>query len=178
MGEDADLVGQRVIGQRGDRLIVVPVTGGFPALREPLEKFTQHGAAGRAWFGTRGVPGRSSSTQVLDEPLDLGAERDLADTAPDHPATLTLARRAPRVQAAGTRGGAMHNPDTHAHLLARIPAVTGQDLRHWLSCLDAGPGLLRPQERADWLASSYGLPAAYAGAIVHEHGLRRAALRR
>ncbi len=72
----------------------------------------------------------------------------------------------------------MHNPETHAHLLARIPAVTGQDLSHWLACLEAGPGLVRTEERARWLAVEHTLPAAYAGAIVHEHELRRAAQRR
>lgn len=70
------------------------------------------------------------------------------------------------------------NPETHANLLARIPAVTGRDLPHWLAALEAGPGLLRAQERARWLATEHQLPAAYAGAIVHEHDLRRAALRR
>lgn len=68
----------------------------------------------------------------------------------------------------------MHSPETHASLIARIPAVTGQDLRHWLACLDAGPGLVRADERARWLAGEHTLPAAYATAIVHEHDLRMA----
>lgn len=72
----------------------------------------------------------------------------------------------------------MHSPETHASLLARIPTVTGQELGHWLACLDAGPGLLRAEERARWLAGEHTLPAAYATAIVHEHDLRRAAQRR
>lgn len=71
-----------------------------------------------------------------------------------------------------------HNPQTHANLLARIPVVTGRDLPHWLACLAAGPGLVRPEERARWLADEHALPAAYAGAIVHEQELRRAAGRR
>lgn len=72
----------------------------------------------------------------------------------------------------------MNNPETHASLLARIPVVTGQDVGHWIACLEAGPGLLRADERAQWLAGEHTLPAAYAAAIVHEQGLRRAAHRR
>ena len=72
----------------------------------------------------------------------------------------------------------MHSAETHASLLARIPTVTGRDIGHWLACLDAGPGLVRADERARWLAGEHTLPAAYATAIVHEHDLRRAAHRR
>jgi hypothetical protein len=72
----------------------------------------------------------------------------------------------------------MHNPETHASLLARIPVVTGQDVGHWIACLEAGPGLVRADERAQWLAGEHTLPAAYAAAIVHEQELRRAAARR
>jgi hypothetical protein len=74
--------------------------------------------------------------------------------------------------------GRQHNPETHANLLARIPAVTGHDVPHWLACLAAGPGLSSPEERARWLADEHTLPAAYAGALVREHDLRRAAHRR
>ena len=70
-----------------------------------------------------------------------------------------------------------HSPETHASLLARIPEVTGQGLPHWFACLEAGPGLLRADERAHWLSDEHTLPAAYASAIVHEHDLRRAANR-
>lgn len=72
----------------------------------------------------------------------------------------------------------MNNPETHASLLARIPVVTGREVGHWIACLEAGPGLVRPQERAQWLAVEHTLPAAYAAAIVREHDLRRAAARR
>jgi len=71
-----------------------------------------------------------------------------------------------------------HNPETHASLLARIPQVTGQQLSHWFACLEAGPGLLRAEERAHWLSDEHTLPAAYASAIVHEHDRRRAAAQR
>jgi hypothetical protein len=72
----------------------------------------------------------------------------------------------------------MCSPETHAGLIARIPAVTGRDLPHWLAAVDSGPSLLRRDERAQWLAGEHELPPAYAGAIVREHELRRAARRR
>lgn len=71
----------------------------------------------------------------------------------------------------------MHNPETHASLLARIPTVTGREVGHWIACLENGPGLVRADERARWLADEHTLPAAYAAAIVHEHDRRRAAAR-
>ena len=70
-----------------------------------------------------------------------------------------------------------HSAQTHASLLARIPEVTGQGLPHWFACLEAGPGLVRPDERARWLSDEHTLPAAYAAAIVDEHDRRRIAAR-
>ncbi|MHB8340735.1 MAG: DUF4287 domain-containing protein [Mycobacteriales bacterium] len=70
-----------------------------------------------------------------------------------------------------------HSPETHQSLLARIPAVTGQHLPHWFACLDAGPALLRFEERVNWLRDEHGLPHGYAQAIVHEHDRRRHAAR-
>ena len=70
-----------------------------------------------------------------------------------------------------------HSAETHASLLARIPDVTGQHLTHWLACLEAGPALLRFEERAHWLSDEHDLPHAYAAAIVHEQDLRRATAR-
>lgn len=70
-----------------------------------------------------------------------------------------------------------HSAQTHSSLLARIPAVTGHELPHWLACLDAGPALLRVEERVGWLRDEHALPHGYAVAIVHEHELRRAAAR-
>jgi hypothetical protein len=70
-----------------------------------------------------------------------------------------------------------HTPQTHASLLARIPEVTGQGLQHWFACLEAGPSLLRSDERARWLSDEHTLPAAYASAIVDEHERRRMAAR-
>ena len=70
-----------------------------------------------------------------------------------------------------------HSAQTHASLLARIPEVTGQELRHWFACLEAGPGLLRADERARWLSDEHTLPVAYATAIVDEHERRRLAAR-
>ncbi|HVV77061.1 MAG TPA: DUF4287 domain-containing protein [Mycobacteriales bacterium] len=70
-----------------------------------------------------------------------------------------------------------HSEDTHQSLLARIPETTGRDLSSWFGCLDAGPGLLRFDERVTWLRDEHDLPHGYARAIVHEHDLRRAASR-
>ncbi len=70
-----------------------------------------------------------------------------------------------------------HSPETQASLLARIPEVTGLGLSHWFACLEAGPGLVRADERARWLSDEHTLPAAYATALVREHDRRRAAAR-
>lgn len=70
-----------------------------------------------------------------------------------------------------------HSSETHRSLLDRIPDVTGRDIDAWLSCLDSGPTLLRFDERVAWLRDEHGLPQCYAQAIVHEHDLRRAAIR-
>jgi hypothetical protein len=70
-----------------------------------------------------------------------------------------------------------HSEDTHQSLLARIPEATGRDLSAWFGCLEAGPGLLRFDERVTWLRDEHDLPHGYARAIVHEHDLRRAASR-
>src|SRR3954463_11548864 len=67
--------------------------------------------------------------------------------------------------------------ETHQSLLARIPEVTGRDVPAWLECLSNGPGLVRFEERVNWLADEHDLPHGYARAIVHEHDKRRAAVR-
>jgi predicted DNA-binding transcriptional regulator AlpA len=61
----------------------------------------------------------------------------------------------------------------HHNLLARVPAVTGQDLLGWFRRLEAGPAFLRLEERSHWLADEYGINHGYANAIVHEFELRR-----
>ena len=66
-----------------------------------------------------------------------------------------------------------HSPEMHKNLIARIPAVTGRDLREWFSRLDSGPAFLRFAERATWLADEHGLTHGYASAIVHEYEVRR-----
>jgi hypothetical protein len=68
-----------------------------------------------------------------------------------------------------------HSEDLHQSLLAKIPEVTGRDLPAWLEALDAGPSLVRFEERVNWLRDEHELPHGYARAIVHEHELRRAA---
>jgi Domain of unknown function (DUF4287) len=70
-----------------------------------------------------------------------------------------------------------HSAETHQSLIDRMPKVTGYELDHWLGCLDVGPGLLRPEERANWLRDAHALPHSYAVAIVHESDLRRRGIR-
>jgi hypothetical protein len=67
-----------------------------------------------------------------------------------------------------------HSPEMHKNLIARIPVVTGRDLREWFSSLESGPAFLRCAERAQWLAEEHGLTHGYASAIVHEYELQRA----
>jgi len=61
----------------------------------------------------------------------------------------------------------------HKNLIARIPRVTGSDLREWFHRLESGPSFMRRTERATWLADEHGLPHAYACAIVHEYEVQR-----
>ena len=66
-----------------------------------------------------------------------------------------------------------HSEDTHQQLLARIPTVTGRELSEWYEALEAGPGLLRFEERVNWLRDEHDLAHGHASAIVHEHDRRR-----
>ncbi len=68
-----------------------------------------------------------------------------------------------------------HSEETHRQLLARIPSATGRDLKEWFGHLEAGPGILRFEDRVNWLREEFGLAHGHATAIVHEHNLRRAA---
>lgn len=68
-----------------------------------------------------------------------------------------------------------HSEETHRNLLARIPTVTGRDLPEWFEALEAGPSLLRFDDRVRWLRDEHGLSHGHATAIVHERDLRRAA---
>jgi hypothetical protein len=68
-----------------------------------------------------------------------------------------------------------HSPEMHKNLIARIPAVTGSDLREWFSRLESGPAFLRCEERAHWLSDEHGLTHGYASAIVHEYEVQRRA---
>jgi hypothetical protein len=67
----------------------------------------------------------------------------------------------------------IHSPEMHKNLIARIPHVTGSDLREWFRRLESGPAFLRCEERAQWLADEHGISHGYANAIVHEYELRR-----
>ena len=66
-----------------------------------------------------------------------------------------------------------HSPEMHKNLIARIPRVTGSDLREWFRRLESGPSFMRHDERAHWLADEHGLSDGYAAAIVHEYELQR-----
>ena len=66
-----------------------------------------------------------------------------------------------------------HSPEMHKNLIARIPTVTGRDLREWFRSLENGPAFLRCTERAHWLADEHGLTHGYASAIVHEYEIQR-----
>jgi hypothetical protein len=68
-----------------------------------------------------------------------------------------------------------HSEETHQLLLARVPEATGRDLHEWFRAIEAGPGLLRFEERVNWLRQEHNLPHGYATAIIHEHDRRRAA---
>jgi Domain of unknown function (DUF4287) len=70
--------------------------------------------------------------------------------------------------------GLNHSEQTHQMLVARIPAATGRPLNEWFSDLENGPGLLRFEDRVQWLRDEYGLSHGHATAIVHEHDLIRA----
>lgn len=70
-----------------------------------------------------------------------------------------------------------HSEATHQQLLDRVPKATGRDLSEWFKALEAGPGLLRFDERVNWLRDEHGLAHGHATAIVHEHDLRRGARR-
>ena len=67
----------------------------------------------------------------------------------------------------------IHSPEMHKNLIARIPRVTGSDLREWFHRLESGPSFMRCAERASWLADEHGLTSAYATAIVHEYEVQR-----
>ncbi len=66
-----------------------------------------------------------------------------------------------------------HSDETHQSLLARVPEVTGRDLPSWFQAIEAGPALLRFEERVNWLRDEHALPHGFARAIVHEHDKRR-----
>jgi hypothetical protein len=67
-----------------------------------------------------------------------------------------------------------HSEETHQLLLSRIPAATGRPLTEWFGHLEDGPGLLRFDERVQWLREEFDLSHGHATAIVHEHDLQKA----
>jgi hypothetical protein len=68
-----------------------------------------------------------------------------------------------------------HSEETHQQLLAKVPEVTGREIPEWFRALEAGPSLLRFEERVNWLRDEHGIAHGHATAIVHEHNKRRAA---
>jgi len=82
-------------------------------------------------------------------------------------------KRTPAAQVERVIAPLTRPPETHKNLIARIPRVTGFDLREWFVRLESGPAFLRCEERARWLAGNYGISNGYANAIVHEYEFRR-----
>lgn len=68
-----------------------------------------------------------------------------------------------------------HSEETHNNLIARIPQSTGRALADWFREVDAGPALMRFEERVTWLRDEFNISHGYAVAIIHEHDVRRAA---
>jgi Domain of unknown function (DUF4287) len=68
-----------------------------------------------------------------------------------------------------------HSEETHNNLIARIPQSTGRTLTDWFREVDAGPALMRFEERVTWLRDEFNISYGYATAIIHEHDVRRAA---
>ena len=68
-----------------------------------------------------------------------------------------------------------HSEATHQQLLDRVPSATGRDLPQWFETLENGPGLLRFEERVNWLRDEHNISHGHASAIVHEYYKRRAA---
>lgn len=71
----------------------------------------------------------------------------------------------------------LQSEEIHQNMLSRIPAVTGREMCDWLKAVDEGPGLVRTDEKVNWLRSEHNLSHGHAKAIVHEHEMRRAARR-
>jgi hypothetical protein len=67
-----------------------------------------------------------------------------------------------------------HSEDTHQQLLAKLPQVTGKPFAEWAQTLEQSPGLLRFEERVNWLRIEHGIAHGHATAIVHELDMRRA----
>ena len=68
-----------------------------------------------------------------------------------------------------------HSEQTQRNLMARLPEVTGRTLTDWFQAIDAGPALLRFEERVSWLRSEFNLSYGYASALIHEHDVHKAA---
>ncbi len=67
-----------------------------------------------------------------------------------------------------------HSEETHQNLVARIPGATGRNLPEWFREIEDGPGLLRFEEKVNWLRDEHGIAHGHATAIIHEYDLKRA----
>ena len=65
-----------------------------------------------------------------------------------------------------------HSPEMHQNIIARIPSVTGRELREWFMRLESGPPFSRCEERAHWLSDEHGLSHGYASAGISPLDLR------
>jgi predicted DNA-binding transcriptional regulator AlpA len=93
------------------------------------------------------------------------------EEASRRPAAPQASSQAPGGQLSS--GRLRHSPETHRNLVARIPIVTGRDLREWFARIESAPAFLRAEGLAGWLSDEHGLSPGYASAIVHEYALRK-----
>jgi Domain of unknown function (DUF4287) len=70
-----------------------------------------------------------------------------------------------------------HSEETHKQLVAKVPEVTGKEIKEWFNAIEDGPALTRFDERVTWLQDEYSIPHGHATAIVHEYDLHKAAHR-
>lgn len=101
--------------------------------------------------------------------LGVGLQSRREEHAAREPAGTDSLRSASHGSGTAAHGTA----EMHRNILARIPAVTGLDLREWFIRLESGPAFLRTEECAHWLSDEHGLSHGYASAIVHEYEVRR-----
>jgi len=70
-----------------------------------------------------------------------------------------------------------HSEETHQLLVDRVADATGRQIKEWFAVVEAGPSLVRFDERVNWLRDAHALSHGYATAIIHELDKVRAAAR-